>query len=94
MILPLRSLEKVVLESWGISASVLLAALTLGQWYFAALSAACQACQVSVSEARAGLSLVWACQGDPFLPSLAASGSSDTATLYPVDEAVDKLDFD
>lgn len=84
-----------VLECQEISASVLLVALTLGQWYFAALSAACQACQVSVSEARAGQNLVWAlsCQGDPCLPSLAASGSSDTAILYPVHEAEDGLDL-
>lgn len=38
-----------------------------------------------VSEVRVGPSLVWAspCQEGPCLPSLAASGSSDTTTLYP-----------
>lgn len=88
--LPLRNLGKEVQErkDLEISVSVWLAVLTLGQWYSAALSAACQACQVPVSGARVGPSLVWAlsCRGDPYLPSLAASGSSDTATLYPVQE--------
>lgn len=79
----------------GISASAWLAALTLGRWYSAALSAACQACRAPVSGARAGPSLVWAssCRGDPYLPSLAASGSSDIATLYPVHETKPGLDL-
>lgn len=70
-------------------------ALTLDRWYFAALSVACQACQGSVSEVRVGQSLVLAlsCQEDPYLPLLAASGSSDRATLYPVHEAEDGLDL-
>lgn len=44
-----------------------------------------------VSEERVGRSLAWASshQGDPFLPWLAASDSSDTATLYPVHERKD-----
>ena len=48
-----------------------------------------------VSGARAGLNLVWvlSCQGDPYLPSLAASGSSDTAILYPVQATEDGLDL-
>lgn len=47
-----------------------------------------------VSGARAGPSLVWvlSCQGDPYLPSLVASGSSDTAILYPVQATEDGLD--
>lgn len=44
-----------------------------------------------VSEERVGRSLAWVSshQGDPFLPWLAASDSSDTTTLYPVHERKD-----
>lgn len=46
-----------------------------------------------VSGAKAGPSLVWVLsyQGDPYLPSLAASGSSDTATPSPVHETKGEL---
>lgn len=84
------NLEKEVLETkdLGISASVLSVALTRGRWCSAALSAAFQACQTAVSEARVELSLAWALthREDPFLPSLAASDSLNTATPYPVNK--------